>query len=219
MFPSCPCEEMKDSLVITCMKCEVEWHTNCVGMNGITKAALGKLYNWACILCIDVPIKIKDDLAKKYSFNEAASLPQMMKDMEKRLEDKIEKLTSNQNVNSFASISARKVDETNRLMKKITNKIEEDKTSQQEKDERTVLVRNYKDKKFSKDSTAIRKYLKDKYPEMYSHVEHTRSTAAGSNSDRMDTSTSTSVGSCKTQPSWISKNSKASNMSFLQIRK
>ena len=58
--------------------------------------------------------------------------------------------------------------------------MEEDNTSKEDRDERTIVIRNYKDKKFSKDSTVIRKYLKEKYPGMYSHVENARPTPAGS---------------------------------------
>ena len=98
--------------------------------------------------------------------------------MEKRLEAKIDKIASTKST-SFAQTTAKQVGETNKLMRKITSQIENKTIDKGELQERTLLVRKYKDKNMT-NSMKIRKFMKDKFPQQASSIELARTTAAGS---------------------------------------
>ena len=91
---------------------------------------------------------------------------------------KIDKIASTKST-SFAQTTAKQVGETNKLMRKITSQIENKTIDKGELQERTLLVRKYKDKNMT-NSMKIRKFMKDKFPEQASSIELARTTAAGS---------------------------------------
>ena len=64
--PNCPCgKKVKGKDRINCAQCSVTWHYECVGLTGLTEGAALKLLSWKCVLCMSLPPKVQQELAKK----------------------------------------------------------------------------------------------------------------------------------------------------------
>ena len=190
--PGCPCGENIRSFLITCVGCNAEWHTECVGLAGLTEAPLRKITNWNCALFITLPDNIKKYLIRDLC-PDAASLITRMEAMETRLNEKIDKIAEDNKANNFSAVATAtrninsKVSATNKMMKIITTQIEnseENQGTKMEIDERTLLIRNYRNKDIS-NSMKVRKVMMAKYPGKT--MVHARTTAGGSIRIEFDT--------------------------------
>ena len=57
---ACPCNQKADgiranSVTITCSKCNIKWHTKCVGLYGMSSKDAAKYSEWCCSCCFTMP--------------------------------------------------------------------------------------------------------------------------------------------------------------------
>ena len=185
--PECPCGVNKDRrnvLFISCSSCNVSWHTNCIGLNELTKNTLEALKSWKCPLCISLPSSVKESLLKKLC-PDTTSILQKITDMEKELHEKIDVVIKTQadSKPKYSSVTNQnlenKVNDTNRLVKSIARSKQPVMTEEEKKlrNARTIIVRQYKDPKV-RESKDIKRVLYQNYPGEV--IREARTTAGGS---------------------------------------
>ena len=102
---TCPCDETAFCKLIKCVKCSQQYHIICVGLDGITNAALDKLRNWYCPLCLTLPDKIKKKMVKKFesSSETTTDLDKILKNIKEVEENIIKKIDSKNEENHTVS--------------------------------------------------------------------------------------------------------------------
>ena len=182
----CPCEVKKKGHTISCSSCSQKYHIDCVGLDEITEAALNKLKSWKCILCHTLPNEVKSELVKKLC-PEISALNNKMEDMEERLNSKIDKISEmvskSDKAREYSAIASKnleqKVINTNRLMQNMSRQgaSVESEQSREERNTRTLIVRNYTDRNI-RNSQDIRSKIMKEFPGTV--IRDARTTPGGS---------------------------------------
>ena len=176
----CPCEKDKRDPTIKYSKCKQCWHISCVGLKGITDAALEKLKSWNCVICLELRARIKAKLALDLNENKMDRLDNILEklnDMEtninKKINDKIvvpDPMAYNGNENNateapYRAVAIKKLErkqaETNNLVRNLIRKNDENRPVNEEelnRKKKTRIVRMPKDVNI-KHSKDIRKHF------------------------------------------------------------
>ena len=147
--------------------CDQVWHSNCVGLEGITEVAITKLNKWKCHLCFDVPEKMKAK-SKNNEITLKSILDKMgeMQELINRLEAKVDNNNENKNsseLNYSAALKLGKVDKNvQQLMKNQSSKPETTHKNNTERFERTLIVKSYSDKNI-RNSKDVRRVVSNAY--------------------------------------------------------
>merc|ERR1711972_1186962 len=101
--------------------------------------------SWRCAVCITLPQNIQQELNNKLCPGDVKSIMTAMKDMEQRLNDKIEEIKKGNslpysNILHSGKLQA-KVDNTNKIVKAMAqqNEIKKDSVDEKERMERTLV--------------------------------------------------------------------------------
>ena len=153
--PECPCGSVEGTknMFLNCSECNADWHLECVGLKELTEAPLRKLKTWKCSVCVTLPACTQKQIIEKLC-PDTAKILQQMKEMEERLNLKIEDIKREQEVkSSWASLSKpdsleAKVDDTNKIVKSLRKQNKKMSPEQiKEREERTIIVKKYMDSK------------------------------------------------------------------------
>ena len=192
---TCPCEEKTDEKTIRCEKCETIWHENCIGLKGSTPKAMEKVSIIHCLLCIQIP-KVKEKIAETVVNIPGGNIMECLKKMEdnlsgeiKRLNNKVNSLNDQVN-NSATNTEKNKYNEIAAMtdmgseLKKVTKSVQRLNNhnpslvkEKEDKDQRTYIVVQYKDKKIIS-SADIKREMNINYPGVA--YRDARTTAGGS---------------------------------------
>ena len=172
---SCPCEQSKGGKQIKCCKCKQAWHCVCVGLTGITDAALDKLTGWSCALCIELPPKIKQILAISLNTSTGDQLKTVLESMavmEENIMKKMEEKAVTTNAAQETSYSDavmkaidKNVKKTNEMVRNQMRNANNNEADTTERNKKTRIVRKPKDVNI-RNSKDLRKQFNQYFPEV-----------------------------------------------------
>ena len=184
----CPCDETLFCKSIKCVKCTQQYHILCVGLDGITNAALEKLRNWYCPLCLVLPDKIKKKMVEKFELqsdtnNDLDKILRNIKEAEKNIIDKIDNKSKEviQGESPYLASAMKKlekqVNENNKLVKNQIENSEENKQAKEKEIKLTRIVIKPIDRNI-KNSRDLREEFRKSFPDI--HPDLARISAGGS---------------------------------------
>ena len=155
-----------------------------MGLDGITEAALAKLKNWSCVLCIELPGKIKEILAKSLTKGQVDTLLESMNDMKEELLKKIDEKPVAGTVvpemsYSDAVIKAidKNVKQTNQMVRNQIQNRNNSEADTTERNKKTRIVKQPKDVNI-RNSKDLRKQFNQYYQDVL--LKQARISAGGS---------------------------------------
>ena len=196
---SCPCDKSLGKKFIKCTDCLTEWHLECVGLKGITEGALSKLLLWKCVLCMNLPSAVKNQLAEKFKpenteegedEEKEININEIYKEI-KIVRSGVEKINSKISGNNdkqptqipnqplYSNVMNKQLGAN--INKIVQHMNQERKVNNAEQtsiiQNRTLIVRQYEDKNI-RNSESIRAPIREKFPGVV--IRNARTTPGGS---------------------------------------
>lgn len=182
--PDCPCQEtMSKAQQIQCSKCDTWWHTACAGLGGLTANAVGKINQWNCHVCYELPEKIKNkspvsnnslkEIQQQMEISLKAFISKTIQDelnkklteeIDKRVKASLDELLSTESVEKKIEEklkNAQLAKVTQEIEEKVNQKIKEIPSNSAESDENKIkidqVIQDQKAEKVRQDEERLRK--------------------------------------------------------------